>query len=80
MGMSYRHAWELADSMNRQAGQPLVGTSTGGRGGGGAYVTSEGERAEKLFWQFYEDFQEFLRKEDRKLKAFGKIMTNRKEL
>lgn len=63
MEMSYRHAWELVDSMNRQARTPLVVTETGGKGGGGARLTEAGERAIKLFWMFYEDFKGFLKKE-----------------
>lgn len=67
MDMSYRHAWELVDSMNRQARGPLVETATGGRGGGGTRLTEEGEKAIKLFWKFYSDFQDFLAEEERKL-------------
>ena len=67
MEMSYRNAWELVDSMNTQASRPLVGAATGGKGGGGAHLTEEGEKAIKLFWQFYEDFQNFLIQEERKL-------------
>jgi len=67
MEMSYRHAWELVDSMNRQAPKPFVETATGGKGGGGARLTSEGERAIGLFWKFYEDFQDFLEREEKKL-------------
>ena len=67
MEMSYRHAWELVDSMNRQTKKPLVGVSTGGKGGGGARLTNEGEKAIKLFWKFYENFQNFLKKEEKKL-------------
>jgi molybdate transport system regulatory protein len=67
MKMSYRHAWELMDSMNRQAKQPLVEATAGGKGGGGTHVTEEGVKAIKLFWQFYTDFQDFLRKEEQNL-------------
>lgn len=42
MGMSYRRAWELVETMNRCFREPLVQTSTGGRGGGGAKVTAFG--------------------------------------
>ena len=60
MNMSYRHAWRLIDSMNRQSHHPLVITSTGGRNGGGAVVTDHGEEAIALFRKFLEDFNEFL--------------------
>jgi molybdate transport system regulatory protein len=69
MEMSYRHAWDLVDSMNRQAKRPFVELATGGRGGGGALVTKEGEEAIQLFWKFAEDFQLFLKHENEKLKV-----------
>jgi molybdate transport system regulatory protein len=43
LGVSYRAAWRWIDAMNRAAGTPLVTTSTGGRGGGGATLTAAGE-------------------------------------
>lgn len=67
MQMSYRHAWELVDSMNRQSPRPLVEAVTGGRNGGGAHLTDDGEKAIGLFWRFYEEFQKFLEREERKL-------------
>jgi molybdate transport system regulatory protein len=42
MGMSYRRAWDLVDTMNRCFVQPLVVTATGGSHGGGAQVTEFG--------------------------------------
>jgi molybdate transport system regulatory protein len=42
MGMSYRRAWQLVDTMNSCFRQPLVETATGGQGGGGARVTDFG--------------------------------------
>src|ERR1700722_9020296 len=42
LGMSYRHAWELIQSINAAAGEPLVSASTGGVGGGGAELTERG--------------------------------------
>jgi len=42
MGMSYRRAWNLADSINNAFVSPLVGTATGGKGGGGAVLTQFG--------------------------------------
>jgi molybdate transport system regulatory protein len=67
MAMSYRHAWELVDSMNRQAVKPLVELAIGGRGGGGATITGEGEKVIGLFWKLYADFQDFLGKEEKTL-------------
>jgi len=39
LGMSYRRAWLLIDTMNRCFKEDLIKTVTGGRGGGGAEVT-----------------------------------------
>ena len=64
MELSYRRAWVLIDSMNRQAPKPFVVTSAGGRGGGGTRVTAEGEEAVRLFWKLHDDFQKFLASKD----------------
>ncbi len=45
MGMSYRRAWILIEAMNRDFKEPLVKTSAGGSGGGGAQVTLAGQEA-----------------------------------
>ena len=42
MGMSYKRAWDLVETMNRCFRQPLVATATGGSHGGGAHVTDFG--------------------------------------
>lgn len=42
MGMSYRRAWLLVDTMNRCFKTPLVEASKGGAGGGGACITELG--------------------------------------
>ncbi len=68
MNMSYRHAWELVESMNRQSKAPLVETATGGKGGGGARLTETGERAISEFWGLYERFKEFLKGEVKRFK------------
>lgn len=69
MEMSYKHAWDLVDSMNNQAGEPLVEKVTGGKGGGGTKLTEAGERAIKVYWELQNDLTEFLRKEEQKLKT-----------
>jgi molybdate transport system regulatory protein len=45
MGMSYRRAWTLIEAMNGDFKKPLVETSAGGSGGGGAQVTATGHDA-----------------------------------
>ncbi len=60
MDMSYRHAWELVESMNRLAPTPLVDTSIGGTGGGGAALTPTGEKAIELFWELYGHFKRYI--------------------
>ena len=42
MGISYRRAWLLLDSLNRSFDIPATVNSVGGRGGGGAEVTPFG--------------------------------------
>ncbi|MEZ5527886.1 MAG: LysR family transcriptional regulator [Gammaproteobacteria bacterium] len=44
MQMSYRRAWLLVETMNSCFQHPLVVTATGGRAGGGAHLTPEGEK------------------------------------
>ena len=43
MGMSYKRAWSLTDTMNQSFETPLVETSKGGRRGGGATLTPLGQ-------------------------------------
>ncbi len=59
MKMSYRQAWELVDSMNKQSKKPLVVTSAGGIGGGGSIVTLEGKKAIKKYKELLASFDKF---------------------
>jgi molybdate transport system regulatory protein len=43
MGMTYKRAWLLIESLNQGFGEPVVEASAGGKGGGGAHLTSLGE-------------------------------------
>jgi molybdate transport system regulatory protein len=42
MGLSYRRAWLLVETMNAAFAAPLVVASRGGGGGGGAVLTDDG--------------------------------------
>ncbi len=59
LGMSYKKAWSLVDSINKNASQPIVITNTGGLGGGGTIITEYGlkmitafENINKNCWDF----------------------------
>jgi len=43
MGMSFRRAWHLIDTLNQAVGRPVVETSVGGSRGGGARLTDFGD-------------------------------------
>ncbi len=49
LGMSYRRAWLLVESINRAAGEELVRRQTGGRDGGGAQLTTRGRIAIDIY-------------------------------
>jgi molybdate transport system regulatory protein len=71
MKMSYKHAWDLVDSMNRHAKEPLVSTSKGGKGGGGANLTEAGEIAVKEFADLLNRLDIFLAEETSRLQVLG---------
>lgn len=49
LGMGYRRAWALVDTMNRCFQQPLVEAAPGGARGGGARVTAFGLEVLKVY-------------------------------
>lgn len=60
MKISYRQAWDFIDQMNKRTGKPLIISERGGKGGGGAVLTKEGEKAIRAFNDFNISFQRFL--------------------
>ncbi|NWC94811.1 MULTISPECIES: TOBE domain-containing protein [unclassified Pseudomonas] len=48
-GLSYKAAWDAIDELNNLAQKPLVERSVGGKGGGGAKLTAEGQRVLRLY-------------------------------
>lgn len=49
LGMSYRRAWLLVEEINQTLREPAVKAEPGGVRGGGAVVTSAGERMVDLY-------------------------------
>lgn len=67
MKMSYRQAWEQIDAMNKQSDKPLVIKVSGGAGGGGSVVTSEGEKVIKMYKKLTKSFDAFVKTESNKI-------------
>lgn len=55
MGLSYRRAWLMVDTMNRCFASALVETDRGGGGGGGAHLTAAGEQVLAAFRELEAD-------------------------
>jgi molybdate transport system regulatory protein len=74
LGMSYRRAWLLVDTMNRCFREPVVASATGGTGGGGAGLTDFGRRV-------LERYRSMLARADRALErdlaAFSDLLADR---
>ena len=66
MEMSYRQAWQLIDDMNTKAKTPLVISTRGGKGGGSASITEQGEQLLKLYYSFNKKFQKLLKEQSEK--------------
>jgi len=73
MGMSYRRAWLLVDTMNNCFADDLVITSTGGKGGGGALVTDVGLDVVQRYQDMEKKAAQSVRAE---AQAFSKLLKN----
>jgi len=52
LGMSYRRAWQLLDSLNHCFREPVAVCATGGRHGGGATLTGFGRQLVRVYREF----------------------------
>lgn len=52
MGMSYKRAWELIGTLNAMFRSPVVVSTRGGRGVGGAVLTETGREVLRLYRAF----------------------------
>lgn len=52
MSMSYKRAWQLIGTLNAMFREPLVDSTRGGPGGGGAVLTEAGRAVLRLYRAF----------------------------
>ncbi len=62
MNISYRKAWGMVREMNKTSQAPVVQKYIGGKKGGGAYLTKEGEKYIQTYNSLVSEFEKF--KED----------------
>lgn len=74
LGMSYRRAWLLVDTMNQCFKSPVVETLTGGQRGGGARVTKLGQDALERYLAMQAKAAASVQKD---LAAFARLMVTR---
>jgi molybdate transport system regulatory protein len=74
LGMSYRRAWLLVDTMNRCFREPVVASATGGSGGGGAQVTPFGRTVLARYRALEKSVERAL---DRPLTEFTELLSDR---
>jgi len=55
MGMSYKRAWQLIGTLNAMFSEPVVDSTRGGPGGGGAVLTEAGRKVLGLYRAFETD-------------------------
>ena len=58
MDMAYSKAWTILRNAERQLGFKLISSTTGGRHGGGAVLTEEGERMLSAYNAFAREVRE----------------------
>jgi molybdate transport system regulatory protein len=57
LGMSYRRAWQLLDNLNHAFREPVAVTAKGGRGGGGARLTTFGRQLIRVYRELDAEIQ-----------------------
>jgi len=60
VGISYKTAWDTINMINNMAEKPLVDRLTGGKGGGGTSLTTEGKKVITQFKTIQEEHRKFL--------------------
>lgn len=68
--MSYKKAWTMVNSVNKSAKHPIIETSIGGKGGGGATLTTYGIKLIAVFEEINKNCWDFL---DQELAKFNDL-------
>ncbi len=71
-GLSYKAAWDAVDAMNNLAGKPVVKTAVGGKGGGGARLTTRGRDLLATYRMAEKENERFLAGVNARLKHAGR--------
>ena len=64
VSLSYNAGWYAIDTMNNRAGEPLVGPTTGGKGGGGSVLTPRAQRLIESFRVLEAEHRRFVERLD----------------
>ena len=59
MGMAYSKAWKILRQCEAGLGFRLLSSTTGGKGGGGAVLTPEGERLLEAYERYCQAMEEY---------------------
>jgi molybdate transport system regulatory protein len=73
VGISYKTAWEIVNHINNLSVVPLVDRATGGKGGGGASLTTAGHEMLEQFRVVQEEHGKFLKNLDQRLGDTGNL-------
>lgn len=60
MSMSYKKAWSLVQSMNKNSENPIVERKTGGVNGGGAQLSQKGQELIHIYRDISEKSEKYL--------------------
>ena len=64
MDISYKKAWKLMDTVNKNSNKPVLKTLRGGQGGGGVELTPYGKELISRFDKIRKDCWEYLKKSE----------------
>ncbi|UII26338.1 LysR family transcriptional regulator [Fulvivirga maritima] len=64
MGMSYKKAWDIINTLNSKSSEPIVVLQKGGAKGGGAEITEKGKKIMKSYTELNNKIEELISHEN----------------